>query len=144
MDTNKDGVINFEEFKQWHFGGMKKGSENAVKVARARLGQIAKRLGDEKLLAEIQADPSMTHQKLRLTFNHSAMKDVGTDLLFRVNLFGRQYEQFLAAARAFTSGWKEGRRMGYVSVEVEAPQAELDAFKPRIDDFFKNCIGSGP
>lgn len=109
---------------------------------RAQFGTMCNKLADPEIKAAIDANGGkVVNQKVHLGFNHGDHDDSGTDIMVRVNYLGREYEKYAAACLAYKGEAKAEQRSIYVTVELEAPQSAIDAFKPTVEGLLEDVLG---
>ena len=71
LDINKDGIIDYNEFRTWYFSGMKPFSGNRRSLLKAMGGILAfnKVTADPKLLEFVTQNPDTVTQRVGLGFN---------------------------------------------------------------------------
>jgi hypothetical protein len=103
LDANGDGVVDFEEFTQWYFCGMQEYSERRRTINQMKnyLQHMAKGLGDPMVQETIRANKDkFASKKACFNFNVTPETEYGTEVWFRANFFGPEYEKYLAASKA--------------------------------------------
>jgi hypothetical protein len=110
LDQNGDGVVDFDEFAKWYFSGMRSYSKQtrALNQIHNYAQQLGGTLGDPSILEMVKENKSkMIEQKVAFAINTTPETSYGTEAKVRVNIFGREYEKYLAAVKAFASDIKK-------------------------------------
>lgn len=100
LDINKDGVVDFDEFKGWWFSGMKSFSSRRRTLLKVSGGMQKFSAELKGAAADIASNPKTNSHKIEFAFNKPPA-DCPTKISAKFHVVGTQHDPMMAKANAF-------------------------------------------
>lgn len=138
LDTNKDGVIDMNEFRNWYFSGMKSYSAKKRTLLKFKNGAagLSAALNDKDMAQFVKNNSETVDQSVSFSFNKP--QDPGTSFQAKFNVLGQEYETWVKKAQNFLKekGHKQvhdDELLFFAKCEIETTQEAWDEFKPILE-----------